>query len=95
MGTAIRFTLRGCRWIPDNSEQNAEAVRQDSITDAIVFACEHRACVDPADFVGYMFGRVRGGPPLSPLSPAAAQRATGQRATAGDSGAAVDRCRLT
>lgn len=57
IGTAVRFTLKGCKWIPGNSGQSADSVSQDSIADAIVFACEHPDGVDPLVFVEYLFGR--------------------------------------
>ena len=34
-----------------------EAVSQDCIADAIIFACEQRDGVDPAVFVDYLFSR--------------------------------------
>ena len=55
IATAVRFTLRGCRWIPGRIGHTADAVSQDSIADGIVYACEHPDGVDPLVFVDYIF----------------------------------------
>ena len=57
IGTAILFTLRGCRWIQLECQQSVEAIGQNFLADAIVFAREHPDGVDPVVFVDYSFGR--------------------------------------
>ena len=57
VGTAIRFTLRGSRWIPGRAGQAVDSISQDSIVDAIVFASEHANGVDPSVFVESLFSR--------------------------------------
>jgi hypothetical protein len=51
LNTAVKFAIRGARWLPGRIGQGADPVSQDSIAEALAYASEHPDGIFPELFV--------------------------------------------